>query len=155
MNRSQPKNRKSGTSYRQSAASLTAGDDLGVTTLTGKALTGKAMTGAAMTGKRTYHRRSDDERIAALQAKIVHLQNKVETKQRPDQPVVREAPKVQKKLRDFAQLAQENGRTDIANSTIAFLAGLDRMVQSSPVENRKGRRGGDDDYVSSDDDFDE
>lgn len=165
MNRSQPKNRKSGTSYRQSAASLTAGDDLAVTTLTGKALTeraltekamtGKAMTGATMTGKRTYHRRSDDERIAALQAKIVHLQNKVETKQRPDQPVVREASKVQKKLRDFAQLAQENGRTDIANSTIAFIAGLDRMVQSSPVENRKGRRGGDDDYVSSDDDFDE
>lgn len=154
MNRSQPKNRKSGASYRASAAPLTAGDDLAVTTLTGKALTGKAMTGDTMTGKRTYHRRSDDERIAALQAKIVQLQNKVETKQRPDQPVVREAPKVHKKLRDFAQLAQEHGRSDIANSTIAFLAGLDRMVHSSPTESRKGRRGGDDVYVS-DDDFDE
>jgi hypothetical protein len=90
-----------------------------------------------MTGKRSYQRRSDEERIAALQARISQLQDKVETKQRPDQPVVREAPKLQKKLRDFAQLAQENGRSDIANSTIAFIAGLDRMVQSPPVEPRK------------------
>ena len=69
------------------------------------------------------------------------MQNKVESKQRPDQTVVREAPRLAKKLREFAQLAQENGRSDIANSTIAFLAGLDRMVHSSPIEPRKGRRG--------------
>jgi hypothetical protein len=105
-----------------------------------------------MTGKRTYHRRSDEERIAALQARIVHLQNKVESKQRPDQPVVREAPRLAKKLREFAQLAQENGRSDIANSAIAFLAGLDRMVNSSPIEPRKGRRG---DEELEADEFDE
>lgn len=152
MTRSQSKNRprhpKSGPSFRVPSHPLAAGE-LAVTTLNGS-----NMTGTTMTGKRTYHRRSDEERIAALQARIQQLQNKVETKQRPDQPVVREAPKLQKKLRDFAQLAQEHGRSDIANSTIAFIAGLERMVHSSPTETRKGRRGGNDEYVS-DDDFDE
>ena len=94
-----------------------------------------------MPDKRQYNRRSDDERIAELQSKIEELKRKVDTKQRPDLVVVREIPKLQKRLRDFAQLAANNGREDIANSVVAFIAGLDRM--GAPPENTKRRpRGG-------------
>jgi hypothetical protein len=94
-----------------------------------------------MTAKRSYNRRSDEDRIAALQAKISSIQRKLESKQRPDMAVVREMPKLQKRLRDFAQLANHHGRADIANSTIAFIAGLDRMANSPPEPPRRTRRG--------------
>jgi len=93
-----------------------------------------------MTVKRSYNRRSDTERIAALQAKISHLQQKLEGRQRTDLAVVREVPKLQKKLREFAQLANDNARADIANSTIAFIAGLERMLESPPEQPRRFRR---------------
>ena len=97
-----------------------------------------------MTDKRPYNRRSDDQRIAELQSKIEELKRKVDNRHRPDQVVVREIPKLQKRLRDFAQLSADNGREDIANTVVAFIAGLDRM--SAPVENVKRRsRGGDSD----------
>jgi hypothetical protein len=93
-----------------------------------------------MTPKRTLIRRSDDVRIAELQAKIAELQRKVSEQQRADQPVVREAQKLAKKLREFAQFAQQHEREDVANSTVAFLAGLDRMVNSEPEPRRRLRR---------------
>lgn len=82
-------------------------------------------------------RRSDAERIAALQAKIESLRNKASEASRPDQVVLREAPKLHKRLRDFAQLANDNGRGDVANSIVAFIAGLDRMMQSAPEPSRR------------------
>lgn len=86
-------------------------------------------------------RRSDEERIAALQAKIERLRNKASEASRPDQAVMREAPKLHKRLRDFAQLANDNGRGDVANSIVAFIAGLDRMIQTAPeVARRPGAR---------------
>jgi hypothetical protein len=82
-------------------------------------------------------RRSDAERIAALQAKIESLRSKASEASRPDQVVLREAPKLHKRLRDFAQLANDNGRGDVANSIVAFIAGLDRMMQSAPEPSRR------------------
>lgn len=93
-----------------------------------------------MTPKRTLVRRSDEERIADLEAKISDLQRKLVEQQRKDTPVLREAEKLAKKLRDFAVLARQHGRDDAASSTIAFLAGLDRMLQSEPEPQRRGRR---------------
>jgi hypothetical protein len=40
--------------------------------------------------------------------------------------------KVQRTLRKFAQFAVENERTDLANSTTAFMAGLER-ASAAPV----------------------
>jgi molecular chaperone GrpE (heat shock protein) len=94
-----------------------------------------------MTDKRQYNRRSDDERIAELQSKIEELKRKVDTKQRPDLVVVREIPKLQKRLRDFAQLSADNGREDIANTVVAFIAGLDRM-SAAPENTKRRSRGG-------------
>lgn len=98
--------------------------------------------------KRTYKRRTDEERIAELQAKIEAVQQRLQQQKRPDEVVLRELPKVHKILRRFAQMAVDNGRGDLASSTMAFMAGLDRMsnaVDATPV--RRRTRG------SSDDDF--
>ena len=92
-----------------------------------------------MTDKRQYNRRSDDERIAELQSKIEELKRKVDTKHRPDMAVVREIPKIQKRMRAFAQLAANNGREDIANTVVAFIAGIDRMGASVESSKRRSR----------------
>ncbi len=86
-----------------------------------------------MTTKRKYERRSADERIAGLQAKIDELQKKVEARARADLPVLKDVPRVQQRLRKFAQLAVNYGRDDLANSTMAFVAGLDRTLDEAGV----------------------
>lgn len=80
--------------------------------------------------RRKYKRRTDSERIADLEAKIVDLKAQQDAKKRKDDPLVREIPKVQRRLRKFAQMAAEVGRLDIANSTTAFISSLDRMVRA-------------------------
>jgi len=93
------------------------------------------------TAKRNYNRRSDEERIAELQSRIESLQKRLETRQRPDQPVIREIPKVQRRLRRFAQMAVQHGRDDLANSTMAFIAGLDRMAGIEATRRRSRSNG--------------
>jgi len=80
-----------------------------------------------MTAKREYHRRSDEERIAELEARIEAVKQRMLHKDRPDEAVLNQIPRLQRNLRKFAQLAMSHGRADLANSTLAFLAGLDRM----------------------------
>jgi len=94
-----------------------------------------------MAAKRNYHRRSDNELISEMENKIQELRKKIEARARPDQDVLNEVPKLQKKLRAFAQLAMQHGRSDIANSTMAFMAGLDRMKNDEP-DNPRARRNG-------------
>lgn len=77
--------------------------------------------------RRNYHRRTDDERIAELEQRILELKSKQAARERKDDPVLREIPKIQRRLRKFAQLAMDNSRPDIANSITAFTAGLERM----------------------------
>jgi hypothetical protein len=93
------------------------------------------------TAKRSYNRRSEDQRIADLQSKIHRIKERMEMKQRKDSPVLREVTRVQRLLRKFAQTAQDHGRADLAMSTQAFAAGLDRLVNTpeEPVR-RRGRQ---------------
>ncbi|QDU66939.1 hypothetical protein [Engelhardtia mirabilis] len=82
--------------------------------------------------KRQYNRRTDEERIAELEQKIEEQREKIRQrhlKARALSPVVQEIPKVQKRLQRFAQLAMDNDRPDIANSTSMFLAGLHRIYE--------------------------
>jgi hypothetical protein len=90
-----------------------------------------------MTTKRKYNRRSADERIADLQSKIDDLQKKVEASARPDLAVIRDIPRVQQRLRKFAQLAINYGRDDLANSTMAFVAGLDRTLSEAGTSRQR------------------
>lgn len=90
--------------------------------------------------KREYKRRSDKERIEELQAKIESLEKRVSERKHKDSPVHREAKKIQRALRRFAQVAIDNGRADLANSTQAFAAGLQRSL-TTEVERPEARRG--------------
>ena len=82
------------------------------------------------TGRRNYRRRSDDERIADLERRIDELKTKQATKKKLEDPVLKEIPKVQRRLRKFAQFAMDHNRPDIANSATAFTASLDRILRS-------------------------
>lgn len=87
-------------------------------------------TSSSSTTKRKYKRRTDEERIADLQRRIEELKLKKTQRAKREDPVLREIPKVQRKLRKFAQMAMDHKRPDIANSTTAFVAGLDRILRA-------------------------
>ena len=80
--------------------------------------------------KRKYNRRTDEERIADLEKRIAELKAKQALRDRKDNPVLREIPKVQRHLRKFAQLAMDHNRPDISNSTWAFTTALERILSS-------------------------
>jgi len=82
------------------------------------------------TSRRQYNRRSDDERIAELEERIKSLQAKAVLREQKADPVIKEIPKVQRRLAKFAQLAMDNERLDIANSVTAFNAGLERILRT-------------------------
>ena len=82
------------------------------------------------TTKRKYHRRSDEERIADLEKRIAELKAKQALRDKKEDPVLREIPKLQRQLRKFAQLAMDHQRPDISNSIWAFSTALDRILRS-------------------------
>jgi len=90
--------------------------------------------------KRSYTRRSEDERIADLQEKIQEIKTRLENKQRKDSPVLREMVKVRRMLRKFAQMALDHGRSDLALSTEAFVAGLERTANAPEEPARRRTR---------------
>ncbi len=92
--------------------------------------------------KRSYQRRSEDERIKELEDKVAQLRLRLENKQRKDQPVLKEFKRVQKVLQRFAGIAHQNARADIGNMIDAFSAGLARQVDLVPNEPRRRTRAG-------------
>ena len=91
--------------------------------------------------KRTYQRRSEDERIKELEEKVATLRLRLERKQRKDGPVLKEFKKVQRVLQHFARIAHEGSRADIGNMVEAFGAGLARQIDLVPDEPRRRARG--------------
>ncbi|MGK0218921.1 MAG: hypothetical protein ACI9HE_002418 [Planctomycetota bacterium] len=88
--------------------------------------------------KRSYHRRSDDEKIAELQSKIAQLEVRMEADKRPDGEVLSQFPKVKRNLARFSQLCVDNGRHDLSNSTLAFINMLEKQSQEIPDSMRMG-----------------
>ena len=84
-------------------------------------------------GSRSTSRRSDDERIRELEAKIAEIRAREEAKRKKEDPLIREVPKLQRKLRQFAQLAAQSDRLDVANSATAWVATLDRMFRGESL----------------------
>ena len=101
--------------------------------------------------KRKYNRRSEQERIRALQEKLEAIKQKLEEKNKKHEisPVVKQIPRLQKKLKQFAAFAQAGGRADIATSVLAFSAGLDRIYHADVAE-----QSGEENEVEIDRDFD-
>lgn len=82
--------------------------------------------------KRSYRRRSDDEKIADLQSKITQLEVRMEAEKRPDGEVLNQFIKVKRNLGKFAQLCVDNDRHDLSNSTLAFLNMLEKQTKDIP-----------------------
>ncbi len=81
--------------------------------------------------KRTYTRRTPEQKIADLEAEIAKQKAKLEAQTKADDPVLKELPKLIKRLKGFAQTAHDNGRADLANTTGGYVAALERYFRES------------------------
>lgn len=81
-------------------------------------------------GKRSYNRRSDQQRITDLESQIEEIRVREAQKRaarvKPKDPVLKEIPKVLRSVRKFAQFAMDHRRPDLANSATAFASMLER-----------------------------
>lgn len=77
--------------------------------------------------RRSYNRRSPDQRVADLQKKISDLKAKRVAREKKDDPVQREIRKLLKRLKHFIQVAHDNRRPDVANSAMGFKSMLERI----------------------------
>jgi len=82
--------------------------------------------------KREYNRRSDEDLLGDLENKLSALKKKVREKNRPDAPALKEMKNVKKALTKFSQICVNNGRTDLANSVLAFLHNLEHQSKTLP-----------------------
>ena len=100
----------------------------------------------AANARRSYNRRSDDQRIADLEARIAELKKKAAARETKNDPVVKDIPRVQRRLRKFAQLAIDHDRMDLSNSTMAFVAQLERIRTSELAKDRSRVRGQEEEF---------
>lgn len=91
--------------------------------------------------KRSYTRRTPEDRLRELEAKLATAKAKLEADKERDSPINREWQKVSKLLRKFIQTASDAGRTDIALSVQAFAAGIERSIRMTPEDQAPRRRG--------------
>jgi len=78
--------------------------------------------------RRSYNRRSADQRVADLEKKIAELKAKQAAREKKDDPVLREARKLLARLKRFVQFAHDQKRPDIANSAMGFRSVLERIL---------------------------
>ena|SRR5688572_5226921 len=78
--------------------------------------------------RRSYHRRSAQERVADLDKRIQDLKAKQAAREKKDDPVLREIQKLLKRLKAFVQYAHDNKRPDVANSVMGFKSMLERIL---------------------------
>jgi len=78
--------------------------------------------------RRSYHRRSADERVADLDKRIADLKAKQAAREKKEDPVLREIQKLLARLKKFVQFAHDHKRPDIANSVMGFKSMLERIL---------------------------
>lgn len=89
------------------------------------------------------HRRTEEELLRDLEAKLAKLRDKAEARKQREQPMQKATAKLVKAVRKYAHDAQEAGRGDLALSAQAFAAGLERAAAQPPPEDRgRKARGG-------------
>ena len=89
--------------------------------------------------KPTRSRRTAAQRVDELKARLSALESKVEARARKDVPVLVEAQKLRRTLKQFAELAHKHGRTDVGLMVEAFSAGLARSIEMPPDAQRRRR----------------
>jgi molecular chaperone GrpE (heat shock protein) len=95
--------------------------------------------------RRSYQRRSADQRISDLEKKISDLKAKQSARDRKDDPVLREMQKLLKRLKRFIQHAHDHKRPDVANSVMGFKSMLERILTTELGSAADGRGDDDDD----------
>ena len=95
--------------------------------------------------RRSYHRRSADQRIADLEQKIAQLKSKQTARDKKEDPVLREIQKLLKRLKRFVQHAHDHKRPDVANSVMGFKSMLERILATELGASSDERGGRDDD----------
>jgi molecular chaperone GrpE (heat shock protein) len=78
--------------------------------------------------RRSYHRRSPEQRVADLEKKIADLKSKQAAREKKDDPVLHEIQKLLKRLKRFVQHAHDHKRPDVANSVMGFKSMLERIL---------------------------
>jgi len=91
--------------------------------------------------KRSYSRRTTEEKLHELEAKLATARARLEAEKERNSPLRRDWLKAQKALRIFIQTATDEGRSDLALSAEAFAAGTERSIRMSPDELNPRRRG--------------
>lgn len=95
--------------------------------------------------RRSYQRRSAEQRVADIQKKITELKAKQVAREKKDDPVLRELQKLMKRLKRFVQHAHDHKRPDIANSVMGFKSMLERILASEMNASPGTRSGKDED----------
>lgn len=91
--------------------------------------------------KRSYTRRTTEQRLQELEAKLADAKARLEAEKERDSPLHKEWARTHKLLRKFIQTAMNEGRSDLAISAEAFTAGIERSIRMSPDEQNPRRRG--------------
>jgi hypothetical protein len=73
-------------------------------------------------------RRTEDEMISDLEAKIREVESRIKRKEQRDQPVHQGFARFKKQASAFAQTALDGQRTDVANTVIGMLGVVERQL---------------------------
>lgn len=79
----------------------------------------------------TRKRRSEDELIAELQAKIADIEKRKRLREVKASPLVKDFERFRKHADRFIQACADEDRTDISNSVLALLNTVERQVHDS------------------------
>ncbi len=79
--------------------------------------------------KSTSTRRSEDEMIADLQAKIDAVESRIKERESRSSPVAKDFERFKKQAARFVQACFDNGRGDVANSVLGVLNVVERQVK--------------------------
>jgi molecular chaperone GrpE (heat shock protein) len=80
------------------------------------------------TKKRAYRRRSEDEQIAELEAKIREIEERKKRREVKESPLAKDFSRFKKHLTKFSQSCVDHGRNDVANSVLGLMNTIERQI---------------------------
>lgn len=75
-------------------------------------------------------RRTEDEMIADLEAKIRQVEDRMKKREKTASPLFKDFERFKKQAAKFAQSCVDNGRGDVANTVLGAMNVAERQIQS-------------------------